>query len=181
MIISEKLDRISRQINHWVENLVCVMGILMAIIVAAQVFSRYGLNYSLFWSEELARFLLVWITFMGATVAYYYNAHPGVDAVYRHMPPGLQKWSSLLVHTASLCLFTVMVIHGAGFAWFVRLQITPALSIPKWIIMGVVPMSGVIFWVHGLSFLSRAIFAKATSADATSADANSAGSQKGGQ
>ena len=177
----EKLDRISRQINGWVENLVCTMGILMAIIVAAQVFSRYGLNYSLFWSEELARFLLVWITFLGATVAYFYKAHPGVDAVYRHLPPKLQKGSTLVVHLASLCLFSVMVIHGGQFAWFVRLQITPALSLPKWIIMGVVPISGVIFWVHGLAFLIRAISANATSAKAISAKEIPSGPQKGGQ
>lgn len=139
------------------ENLVCVMGITMAVIVAAQVFSRYGLNYSLFWSEELARFLLVWLTFLGATVAYFYGAHPGVDAIYRRLSPGLQRGATLVVHGASLCLFSVMVIHGSQFAWFVRLQITPALSLPKWMIMGVVPMAGVIFWVHGLAFLSRAI------------------------
>jgi TRAP-type C4-dicarboxylate transport system permease small subunit len=179
--MSEKLDLISRQINGWVENLVCTMGILMAVIVAAQVFSRYGLNYSLFWSEELARFLLVWITFLGASVAYFYNAHPGVDAVYRHLPLKLQRWSTLVVHVVSLCLFSVMVINGAGFAWFVRLQITPALSLPKWIIMGVVPVSGVIFWVHGLAFLIRAISAKATSAKATSAKAIPSGPPKGGQ
>ncbi|MCP4717944.1 MAG: TRAP transporter small permease [Desulfobacteraceae bacterium] len=141
------------------------MGITMAVIVAAQVFSRYVLNYSLFWSEELARFLLVWLTFIGATVAYFYGAHPGVDALYRRLPPGLQRWARMVVHLSSLCLFSVMVIHGAWFAWFVRLQITPALSLPKWIIMGVVPMAGVIFLVHGLAFLSREIFG---------------GSQKGG-
>ena len=155
--MSAVLDRISRRVNVWVENLVCGMGITMAVIVVVQVFSRYGLNYSLFWSEELARFLLVWITFLGATVAYFYGAHPGVDTLYRRLPEGFQKWATLVVHGASLCLFSVMVIYGSQFAWFVRLQITPALSLPKWVIMGVVPMGGVIFWVHGLCFLSRAI------------------------
>jgi len=155
--MSDNLVRISYRINLWVEKMVCAMGITMAVIVAAQVFSRYVLNYSLFWSEELARFLLVWLTFFGASVAYFYQAHPGVDALYRRLPPGLQRWARMVVHGASLCLFGVMVIHGAWFAWFVRLQITPALSLPKWIIMGVVPMSGLIFLVHGLAFLSREI------------------------
>ncbi len=155
--MSDKLDRISYRINLWVENLVCVIGITMAVIVAAQVFSRYVLNYSLFWSEELARFLLVWLTFLGATVAYFYQAHPGVDVLYRRLSPVLQRWARLMVHGASLCLFSLMVIHGAWFAWFVRLQITPALSLPKWIVMGVVPMGGVIFLVLGLAFLSREI------------------------
>lgn len=156
--MTDRLGRMSRRLNLWVENLVCVMGICMAVVVAVQVFSRYVLNYSLFWSEETARFLLVWLTFLGATVAYYYGAHPGVDVLYRRLPPGLQYGANLLVHGASMFLFTLMVIQGAEFAFFVRLQISPALSLPKWVIMGVVPLSGMIFWVHGLAFLSRELF-----------------------
>jgi TRAP-type C4-dicarboxylate transport system permease small subunit len=157
--MQDRLDRISKGINRWVETLVAAMGITMALIVATQVFSRYILNYSLFWSEEVARFFLVWITFLGASVAYFYGAHPGVDGLYQRLPKGLQRWADLIVHGSSLALFSVMVIHGIGFSWFVRLQITPALSLPKWIIMGVIPLSGMIFWVHGLAFLSRAISA----------------------
>ncbi|MDA3788914.1 MAG: TRAP transporter small permease [Desulfobacula sp.] len=153
----EFLYRISRGINYWVEQLVCFMGISMAIIVAAQVFSRYVLNHSLFWSEELARFLLVWLTFLGASAVYYHGAHPGVDALYRRLSPALQKGANFVVHGACICLFGVMIIHGTGFAWFVRLQITPALSLPKWMILGVVPVSGLIFMVHGLAFFVREI------------------------
>lgn len=127
----------------------------MALVVGIQVFSRYVLNYSLFWSEELARFLLIWLSFLGATVAYFHGAHPGVDSLVRRLPAGLRKGAALLSYLAGVVLFCVMVVSGVEFAWFVRLQITPALGVSKWIVMAVVPVCGVIFLVHCLAGVCR--------------------------
>ena len=114
----------------------------MALVVALQVFCRYILNNSLFWSEELARFLLIWLTFLGASVAYRRKAHPGIDMVCARMPAGLQQSAAVFAHLAALALFAAMIVYGFQFAYFVRLQITPALYLPKWILMGIVPLSG---------------------------------------
>ena len=154
------LKKTSQALNHWVRGMVSAMGMAMAGIVAVQVFCRYSLNHSLFWSEELARILLVWITFFGATVAYYHQAHPGVDALFRRLPPGGQKILALMSHLAALALFSVMVWYGTGFAWFVRLQITPALGWPKWVIMGAVPLSGLVFLVHSLALAAAELSGK---------------------
>lgn len=151
----DKLNRLSRGLNRWVQALVCSMGIAMATIVAVQVFFRYVLNQSLFWSEEVARMLLVWLTFLGATTAYYHGAHPGVDGLFRRLSPAWQKGVACLTHMASLGLFAVMMVSGVEFAWFVRLQITPALQLPKWVMMCVVPVAGLIFTIHCLAFLGQ--------------------------
>ncbi len=87
------LERFSRSLNHWIEYLLFGLGFTMAIVVAVQVFFRYVLNQSLFWSEELARFLLVWLTFFGASVAYYRQANPGIDFLYSRMSPSIRKTS----------------------------------------------------------------------------------------
>ena len=144
---------ISRFLNRWVEIALFVFGFTMAAIVAVQVFFRYGLNHSLFWSEELSRYLLVWLTFLGASVAYHRKAHPGIDVFVTMIPLRLKKPVAVFVHLISLVLFSVMVIYGFQFSYFVRLQITPALYLPKWILFGIVPLSGIIFMIHGLSFL----------------------------
>jgi TRAP-type C4-dicarboxylate transport system permease small subunit len=130
------------------------MGISLTGVVATQVFYRYVLNHSLFWSEELARYLLVWLSFLGASVAYYRKVHPGVDILYRQLPASLRKICLLSVHTVSILLFTTMIYHGSQFAYFVRMQISPALYLPKWIIFSIIPISGTILLIHGLAFLS---------------------------
>lgn len=143
----------SQVTNRWVERALASFGITMALIVALQVFCRYILNHSLFWSEELARYLLVWLTFLGATAAYYHRIHPGIDILTQRLNQKMQKLCRILVHLISLVLFFVMIYHGAQFAYFVRAQISPALALPKWIIFIIIPVSGTIFLVHCLSFL----------------------------
>ena len=73
------LKEVSSVCNTWVERSLAILGITMAAVIILQVIFRYVLNHSLFWSEELARYLLVWLTFLGASSAYYRKVHPGID------------------------------------------------------------------------------------------------------
>lgn len=143
------------RLNALIEYLLFGLGLSMALIVAAQVFFRYILNNSLFWSEELARYMLVWLSFLGATVAYYRGYHPGVDVVTSRLPEALQRWCNILVVLVSMVLFLVMIVSGTQFAWFVRMQISPALSINKWIILSIIPVSGGILLIHAAHFLQQ--------------------------
>lgn len=147
------IDRISAAVNRGVEGLLFVLGLSMSLVVAAQVFSRYVLNHSIFWSEELARHFLVWLTFLGATVAYRRGAHPGVDVLYRRLPPGFRRACRIVVHLCAIGFFGAMVGHGFRFAWFVRHQITPAMGLPNWMVLGIIPLSGLVFLLHGVFFL----------------------------
>lgn len=149
----DALERISRSVNHWVEYVLFGLGFAMSVVVAVQVFFRYALNHSLFWSEELARYLLVWLTFLGASVAYRRHIHPGIDIVYARMPTSIQRTISIFIHVISTVLFGVMIFYGVQFSYFVRLQISPALYLPKWIVFSIIPLSGIIFMIHGVTFL----------------------------
>lgn len=143
---------LSAKVNRTLEYNIAISGFLMTLIVIFQVFFRYVLNHSLFWSEELARYLLIWLTFTGASVAYFRGAHPGVDFFHSRLPGKWKYGVNLMVHLISISLFGVMIVKGGQFAWFVRMQISPALSLPKWIIMSVVPFSGIILMIHGVAF-----------------------------
>jgi len=147
------LEKLSVTINRWIEYLLFGLGFTMTVVVAVQVLFRYGFNQSLFWSEELARYLLVWLSFLGASAAYRRKVHPGIDILQAKFPGALQKISIITVHVASLILFAVMIFFGYRFAYFVRLQISPALYLPKWIVFSIIPISGTILMIHGINFL----------------------------
>lgn len=151
-----KLQHLSAAINRWVEYLLFGIGFSMALVVALQVFFRYVLNHSLFWSEELARFMLVWLSFLGASTAYKRGLHPGVDVLTARLAPSLRKACLQLVHTVSLALFAVMVVYGLQFAWFIRAQISPALYLPKWTVFTIIPISGLLLAIHCLAFMAAA-------------------------
>ncbi|PIE69303.1 MAG: C4-dicarboxylate ABC transporter permease [Deltaproteobacteria bacterium] len=132
----------------------------MALLVALQVFCRYVLNNSLFWSEELARIFLVWLSFLGATVAYYRGQHPGLDLLTSHLPQHFKWTSAVVVQLVSMLLFAVITVGGTQFAWFVRMQISSALNIPKWLILSIVPLSGTLLFFYAFVALIQLVGAK---------------------
>jgi TRAP-type C4-dicarboxylate transport system permease small subunit len=152
MATADRLTRLSGRVNRVMEYLLFGLGLSMALVVAVQVFCRYVLNASLFWSEELARYMLVWLSFFGATVAYHRHLHPGVDLVVRRLGPSGQKVAAAFSHLVCLGLGLVMVVAGSRFAWFVRGQVTPALGWPKWLVLAILPLAGLILALHALAF-----------------------------
>ncbi|HRJ69597.1 MAG TPA: TRAP transporter small permease [Beijerinckiaceae bacterium] len=60
----------------------------MGGIVFLQFFTRYVLNDSVAWTEEIARYLLMWVTFVGAAVAMRRRVHIAVEVLHNFLPPG---------------------------------------------------------------------------------------------
>jgi len=149
------IERVSIACNRYAEYLLLLLGVSMTATVILQVFCRYVLNHSLFWSEELARYLLVWLTFIGATVAYHRNMHPGVDILFKRLDRASRDRIRQIVHLVSLVFFLVMIWYGCTFAYFIRVQTTPALSLPKWLIFSIIPISGALLSLHGAAFLLK--------------------------
>jgi len=134
--------------------LTAALGAGMAGVIAAQVFWRYVLNDSLFWSEELGRILLVWLTFLGATVAYRQGAHLGVDSLVRHLPPRARAMADALAHLVCLALFAAMAGYGLGYVRLLAGQSTPALGWPAGLGAGAVPLAGAVLCVHAMALLA---------------------------
>lgn len=79
-----------------VEFLLVIMLSAMVIMVFGNVVLRYGFNDSIISSEELSRFLFIWITFLGAIVTLRENAHLGVDTVVRKLGMRGKKTAAIL-------------------------------------------------------------------------------------
>lgn len=144
MAVSNSLDIACR----W---LLCTCGIAMAVVTASQVFFRYVLNNSLFWSEELGRVLLIQLTFFGAAVALKAHAHIGLDFLVRNLSEKGRKNAALLVQILSSVFFFVMMWYGFQFAMFLKLQSTATLGISRMIPFLAIPISGAIMLIHSLS------------------------------
>jgi TRAP-type C4-dicarboxylate transport system permease small subunit len=71
----------------WEDWIVLAVYWVMSVVVFYQVFTRYVLNDSAGWTEEIARYLLVAVTFLGGAMAVRRNTHIQVDFLYRFLPP----------------------------------------------------------------------------------------------
>jgi len=123
----------------------------MAVVTAAQVFFRYVLNNSLFWSEELGRVLLVQLTFFGATVALKAHAHIGLDFIVRRLSRKNRQYGAVLVQLLSSAFFLVMMWYGFQFAFFLKHQSTATLGISRMAPFLAIPLSGAIMLIHSLA------------------------------
>jgi TRAP-type C4-dicarboxylate transport system permease small subunit len=85
---------------RWLDHLLVVGLSVMGIMVLGNVILRYVFNSGIEYSEEVSRFIFVWITFIGAVVALKEGLHLGMDTLVQRMPPKLRKicfWLSQLL------------------------------------------------------------------------------------
>ena len=83
---------------------------LLALTVFYQFITRYVFNDSASWTEEIARYFLIAVVFVGATIGVAKNAQIQVDFFYRHMPAALGRWLSRAVDVLRVAFFTAAVV-----------------------------------------------------------------------
>jgi TRAP-type C4-dicarboxylate transport system permease small subunit len=83
---------------------------LLALTVFYQFVTRYVLNDSASWTEEIARYLLIAVVFVGATIGVAKNSQIQVDFFYRHMPAAVGLWLSRAVDLLRIAFFAAAVV-----------------------------------------------------------------------
>ena len=80
----------------------------MAIVILMQVVFRYFFHSPLSWSEELARFSMIWITFFGASIAFKENSLSRVDLLVEMMPKTIKKALFIITDLIMLVITTML-------------------------------------------------------------------------
>ncbi len=143
-----------------IDNLVSwVLAILIAVMVFDVlwgVFTRYISGEQSSWTEELARFLLIWIGILGAAFASGKNIHIAIDLLKDYVSDKMNRKTDLLI-TAIIVLFTIAVFLIGGlryvFISFKLGQTSPALGLPMGLVYSVFPLSGLLiiyYRIHNL-------------------------------
>lgn len=147
------------KICGWIERGCCLVMVIflaiMVVVVFAQVVWRYVLSASIFWSEELSRYLMVWATMLASSVCLRRGSHMAVRFIHDLLPRGLRKLSSLVVYTAILGFLGV--VFGCGITLVSRTwtQISPTLSLPMGLVYACVPLGALLMAVQTVGLLGR--------------------------
>jgi TRAP-type transport system small permease protein len=83
----------------------------LAAVVFTQFFTRYALNDSASWTEEIARYLLIGVVFVGASIGVAKNNHIQVDLLYRYLPAKLCRALALLVDVLRITFLVAMTVY----------------------------------------------------------------------
>lgn len=123
---------------------------VMVMFVAAQVTSRYVLHASLSFSEEVVRYLFVWISFIGAAAALTRGSHLAITGVSPLFPTRVRRLLRF-VRGAGACVFTALVFfHGVRVVLLQARtgQATAALGMPMWLIGLAVPLGALLLVIR---------------------------------
>ena len=139
-MMRQKIDKI-------LGNFLAILMGIMTIDVLWGVFTRYAMGSQASWTEELARFLLIWIGILGAAYAAGKDMHLAIDLLMPRLKEEGQKRLKILI-SFLIVLFasTVMVIGGIRLIYITHVlgQLSPALRVPMAVIYSVVPLSGIL-------------------------------------
>jgi len=149
------MERMSTIINGIAETALLVIISLMASVVFVEVLFRYALMLPLFWTEEFARYCLVWSSLLGAGVALKRGENIAVTFFVDRIPGGMGPQAAFLV-SIFIALFLIVILWGGvHLVILTRHQLSPAMRIPMaWPYLAI-PISSLIMLIHELTFMHK--------------------------
>ncbi|MEP2278638.1 TRAP transporter small permease [Maribacter sp.] len=139
------------------KTLVLIMSV-MVINVLWQVFTRYVTGNPSSFTDELARFLMIWIGVLGAAYVSGRNLHVAIDILPLRQSKGTQKKLKIIV-TILIILFVLFafVIGGSRLVYisYVLGQQSPALQLPLAVVYLIIPISGLLIMYYKISDLKH--------------------------
>lgn len=146
------------KVLHRLEELLLVALFLAAFVVlCAQILGRHVLPYPLAWSEEAARFLFLWIVFLGAAYLVRKNGHIAITLLTRRLPTRTRTAVYIAVQCGVLVFSILLCRHGTEVAFKVRKLPTIAMEISSAWEYAAVPVSAAVIAVRTLFGIVRAL------------------------
>ena len=134
-------------IDKYIGGILVILMMAMTLDVLWGVLTRYLLGSQADWTEELARFLLIWIGLLGAAYASGQRMHLAIDLLMPKLDENKQRLLFIFIN-ALIILFAlaVLIIGGFRLIYLTKIlgQLSAALRIPMYLIYMVIPISGIL-------------------------------------
>lgn len=152
----------SKVIFNWVnkilEWLLIIIFALLVLDVLFQVFSRYILGTSFTWTEEFARFSLIWLTILGAAYLNAKREHLSMDFLYQKFSVTNKKRASVLIEIFILLFALIVMVIGGFNLVYTTLhleQLSGTLRVPLGYVYAIMPISGLLIICFSIYHISN--------------------------
>jgi TRAP-type C4-dicarboxylate transport system permease small subunit len=151
------LLKIKHAVDKFIEGIIVAMLFCMFIIVLIQVFTRFVLDNPSSWTEEVARYLMVWMGFLGAGVGLKYGLHMSLDIVSARARGTFKK--VLLVVGCLLTLVVGLLFLTYGYRYMLqgRQRLSMALQFEMYYVFMAFPVSGALIIANSLETLATVV------------------------
>lgn len=152
---------VSNLLDNIVKKIISVFLMIMTAILFSQVIARYLMGGGLSWSEELVRYLCVWLIFLGSTCAAKDGSQISVT-VLDDLLKGIPKKILGIIQSIIAVVYGVLLIWiGFSTLEIAKVQLSPNMGVSMGMVYSVIPISMIIMLIHlAAVFLQNNLVAK---------------------
>lgn len=147
------MTKIYHTLNRFIEYFLMLIFALLVLDVLWQVFGRYVLNQSFSFTEEFARFALIWLSILGAAYLNGRREHLSMDFLLRKLNEERLKKRMQSIEILMFVFALVVMVIGGGNLVYTTLylgQISPAMHVSIGYVYAIVPISGLLIMFYSV-------------------------------
>lgn len=150
------LNRLSDVVNTVAEYFCAIALGIMSVVVFAQVIFRLTAG-SLPWSEELARYLMIYMVYVGTSIGVKRGTHIAVEVIMDRCPATVQKIVEILVDLMMIAAFVILCYYGMKIVTLTMVQKSPAMQIKMGYVYLSMVVGGALMLLHCVNNLVNTI------------------------
>lgn len=153
------LEKIKYKVDRILFYILFIVVVAILFCVTLQVFSRYLLNAPVIFTEELVRFLLIWLGLLGGAYTFGVKGHIALTLLLDKFNIKIKNILNIVIDIIVLMLaLFVLIIGGVKLINLTSNQLSPVLVIPMWWVYSCAPISGVIILFYQIYYIIKNIF-----------------------
>ncbi len=137
---------LSDMINAFVSRFVVLLIFLLSLLLGVAVFYRYILNDSIYWSNEVARYILVYIVFFGSTMAHKHKNHIRIDMIFAYISKKNLQRLDVIIALLFIAFWVLIIVGSIKLLPLFMMQKTATLQIPFALPFVAIPISAFV-WI----------------------------------
>lgn len=147
------------EILYRAEICIVVPAMVVMILVAfGQVVGRYFFNYAPAWCEEMARYLFIWVVFIGAPMGVSAREHMALRILVDRLPDSRRAVCNLCIYAVAIVFLVSLVWQGIAIMIRTLYQVAPTLEISmRWVYAAIPIGSSLMLWHLLISLLKRGL------------------------
>ena len=146
-IVLDLFDRIMAP----VEALMMILAMTTVVgVITIQVVLRYVFNESLSWAEELVRYVIVWMSFLGAGMGVARGAHISMGLMVSILPERMAVYAARVGYLGAMVFALFLIVAGIEHVTTVKGfgQVSSAMRVPMWIVYLCLPLGAAFFLIR---------------------------------
>lgn len=147
------LDRFANLLVTAVRWVCIVLATALFLIVVVAVIARYGFGQAVSWTEEVPRYLLIWISFLAAAVGVLHRDHVGFDVLFNALPKPIRRALGVTLSALILMFGWIVFRYGITFVQDFGSDLMETIPFTNYWYYPAMPVSGLLIMVFAFKLI----------------------------